>query len=168
VRARHRLATLAVLAVVVLAVALLVSSDRGFAVQVWLASVVAVVTLVVADRWSRTLPLAPPLERLTPTPVRTEPHVDQLDALRRQLLQARTSSIDLHRFFRPNVIELASVRLARRHGIDLAAQPDRAHRLVGSEVWELVRPDRERPATLSGRGWPTRRLQQLVHELEDI
>ena len=87
------------------------------------------------------------------------------------LIQGMTGQLDMWRnrsAFRPNVVELASVRLARRHGVDLAAEPGRARALVGANVWELVRPDQPTPAELAGRGWPLRRLEELVLELEEI
>lgn len=161
-------AVLAVLAVVALVAGLLVAHDRGLVLEVWVVALTALATLVLLDRGARSLRLTGRLDDLLPDGRRSPEGIRQLDALRRQLLQARTSGVDLRRFFRPNVVELASVRLARRHGVDLAAEPGRARALVGANVWELVRPDQPTPAELAGRGWPLRRLEELVLELEEI
>jgi hypothetical protein len=159
---------LAALALLALAAGVVFVPDRGLVLQAWLVCVAAVATAALVESCRRWLPLGGRLEGLLPARPIPRDRIDQFEALRRQLLAARESDLDLHRFFRPNVIELAAVRLARRHGVDLFAEPERARALAGAEVWELVRPDRPRPVSSHARGWTLRQLRTLVAELEQL
>jgi hypothetical protein len=165
---RRRGVRVGAVSLLVLGIALVVVPNRGLVLQAWVVAVVAVATVALVDRCRRWLPPSRRLEELLPRPTVPRAGIDQFESLRRQLLAARESDLDLHRFFRPNVIELAAVRLAREHGVDLRSEPEQARALVGASVWELVRPDRPRPVSSYARGWSLRQLQTLVHELEEI
>ena len=69
---------------------------------------------------------------------------------------------------RPLVRDIARQRLADHTGVRLETAPDAAAALVGPEVWELLRPDRQRPADQHARGIQPARLRAVVEALERI
>jgi hypothetical protein len=78
------------------------------------------------------------------------------------------SASQLHSRVVPLLRQIASSRLASRHGVDLGHRPDAAHALLGDDAWELVRPDRPAPEDLLARGLPLRRVAETVSRLEDL
>ena len=115
------------------------------------------------------LPPAVPFERLLARPATQPEGVAQLQTVERHLRLSVSSNRDLHSLLRPMVRDIVSVRLSRRHGIDLDREPERAEALIGGgKVWELVRPDREAPEDRLSRGWPRSDMEQLVDELEKL
>jgi hypothetical protein len=61
----------------------------------------------------------------------------------------------------PELVDLAADLLRTRHGIDLRTQPDRARRILGEPLWQLIiRP--------SERGPNRAELSRLVDALERI
>ena len=77
------------------------------------------------------------------------------------------TAFDLHYRLRPHLVRIAAHRLALR-GVSLEAQPDRARRLLGSEAWEVVRPDRPAPESRSAPGIELRRLRRVVESLDAL
>jgi hypothetical protein len=69
---------------------------------------------------------------------------------------------------RPLVLEIATQRLADHTGVRIDAAPEAAAAILGPETWELVRPDRERPADRRARGISPQRLHVVVESLERI
>ena len=65
---------------------------------------------------------------------------------------AGSAAFDVHFRLRPVIAELAAELLSSRRGIDLERDPERAHAVLGDDVWELVRPDRPQPAERHGSG----------------
>lgn len=115
------------------------------------------------------LPLAARFERLLVRPEAQSQGIEQLRAIERDVRLSVSSDHDLYFYLRPRVIEIAAVRLSRRHGVDLAGEPEQARALIGpGRVWELVRPDREPPVDRHGRGWSLAEMEQLVDELERL
>ena len=55
-----------------------------------------------------------------------------------------------------------------RRGIDLERSPDRARRLLGPDVWELIRPDRPPPEDRTARGIALADVERAVDALERI
>ena len=68
----------------------------------------------------------------------------------------------------PLLREAAAARLAAGHDVDLARRPDAARRLLGDDAWELLRPDRPKPADRNGPGIPMRQLRAVVDTLERL
>jgi hypothetical protein len=64
--------------------------------------------------------------------------------------------------------EVAAHRLRARYGVELDAEPARAHELVGAAAWELVRPDRPPPADRLSTGPTLGELRTVIDELEAI
>lgn len=73
---------------------------------------------------------------------------------------------DFDVMLRPRLSAAAAAALADRHGVDLGAEPDRASRLLGDEVWWLLDPGR--PASDDHRTFGHRQLEQVVSAIERL
>jgi hypothetical protein len=91
-----------------------------------------------------------------------------LAAVDRLLSMSVSSAEDEYVRLRPLVRDIARQRLADHTGVRLETAPDAAAAMLGPEVWELVRPDRERPADQHARGMTPARLRTVVEALERI
>ena len=89
------------------------------------------------------------------------------ERLDRVVSTATTHAGDLHLRLRPILREIAADGL-RRRGVELDAQPQAAQALLAAETWELVRPNRPRPADAFARGLPTARLDAVLDDLEAL
>ncbi len=89
-------------------------------------------------------------------------------ALARELDLSTMSAFHLHVRLRPMLREIAAHRVRRRYGVELDLEPARARELVGTEAWEIVRPDRPPPADRLAVGPPLSTLRLVVDELEQI
>jgi hypothetical protein len=69
---------------------------------------------------------------------------------------------------RPLLRDIAAHRLRSRYGVELDAEPARARELVGSEAWNVVRPDRQPPEDRLAIGPTVGELRVVVDELEAI
>jgi hypothetical protein len=98
-------------------------------------------------------------------PVRARPA--SLAHVERELALAAGTAFDVHYRLRPTVRTLAAGLLDRR-GVDLDRMPDRAEALVGSDVWELVRPDRAPPEDRAAPGLELERIERTVASLERL
>jgi hypothetical protein len=56
------------------------------------------------------------------------------------------SAFGLEFWLKPLLRELATWRLARNHGVDLAVAPEAARGILGDELWQLIRAAENRPA----------------------
>ena len=92
----------------------------------------------------------------------------ELSKLEREVTLAAGTSFDVHFRLRPVLREVAAHRLATRRGLALDGGSSEVPALLGPEVWELVRPDREPPADRFARGLPLRRLEGVLDRLERI
>jgi hypothetical protein len=91
----------------------------------------------------------------------------ELAKIEREVALASTSSFDLHYRLRPILREVAAHRLALR-GADLDAGSRETQALLGDELWQIVRPDREPPDDRFGPGLPLPRLRAALDTLERI
>jgi hypothetical protein len=123
-------------------------------------TVVASLRPLRVDRWARS-----PFERPPDRPPRPEP-LAELERIDRTLVLAASSSFDVHHRLRPLLRQLAAERLHARHGIELDRQPERARALLGDELWEVVRPDRE--LDRHAPGLPLARCARLVDAVEGV
>jgi len=87
----------------------------------------------------------------------------QLDRLERELTMATATAFDLHARLRPQLREIAEMRLAAR-GVPL----EDAEGVIDEELWELVRPDRPPPANRHAEGIPPAELRRAVEALEAL
>jgi hypothetical protein len=99
-----------------------------------------------------------------PTP--PEP-IAELERIDRLLVLGSSNSFDVHYRLRPLLRGLASERLHARHGVELDRDPEQARSLLGDELWDVVRPDRELDQR-SGPGLPLPDVERLVTTLEEL
>jgi hypothetical protein len=89
-------------------------------------------------------------------------------ALTHELDQSIASEFHLHIRLRPLLREIAASRLRLRHGVDLAAEPERARELVGPHAWELVDAQRSPPQDRLAPGPSLAYLRDVIDELERL
>ena len=132
------------------------------------AALTAVAVLVAAGAVRALGAALPPLRRAAAA---SGPATGELSGDRERLdriVSAATSHAgDLHLRLRPMLREIAADGL-RRRGVDLDAQPQAAQALLAPETWELVRPDRPRPADAFARGLAPARLAAVLDDLEAL
>jgi hypothetical protein len=92
----------------------------------------------------------------------------ELERLEREVYLSLGSSFYLHHRLRPVLREIAAHRLLRRHGIELDRSPEAAHRLLGDDAWEWLRPERPEPRDRWASGPPLSELRGVVDALERI
>jgi hypothetical protein len=107
-----------------------------------------------------------PFERRPEKPERPSA-VGELERIDRLVVLGCANAFDLHFRLRPLLRDLARERLHARHGIELDRDPEQARPLLGAELWEIVRPDREL-GRRSGPGLPSAALSQFVERLETL
>jgi hypothetical protein len=78
------------------------------------------------------------------------------------------SAFDFDTSLRPRLTRVAVARLADRHGIDNADQPERAAHLLGAEAWALLDPARPAEADRSVRGPDRAALAGVLDAIERI
>lgn len=93
-----------------------------------------------------------------------EPTAD-LERIDRLLVLGSGNAFDAHHRLRPLFRELALERL-RGHAVDLDRDPERARELLGDELWDFVRADRE--PSRSGPGLPLDRAARFLDALEAV
>jgi hypothetical protein len=92
-------------------------------------------------------------------------HPSQLLRVERIVERAGESGLAAHTLLRPLLVEIAEARLGRR---GMRLEDDGAAGLLGSEAWELVRPDRPEPPDDSVSGVPPRELERVLDRLEAL
>lgn len=97
-------------------------------------------------------------------PVQSLPELARLE---REVTLATTTAFDVHFRLRPVLRRIAERTLQSRRGIDLDRSPA-APALLGDELWELVRPDREPPADRAAPGLDLSALGRMVTALESL
>jgi hypothetical protein len=162
---RRLLATGACATVALGAALALAPHERRLALVAYVDFACALLLFGLARAVCRTLP--PQARRARVAPGSAEPPIEQSDWLDRQLHFARASAEELHRSFRPVVVQVAAAQLARKHGVALEREPDRARSLVSERLWELIRPDRPTPQK-RGRGLRPEELERVIAELEEL
>jgi hypothetical protein len=90
----------------------------------------------------------------------------ELERAERVAVLAAANAFDLHLRLRPRLRAIAEHRLASRRGLALSS-PE-ARRLLGEEVWELVRPDRPPPDDRFAPGLPLAEQGAALDRLEKI
>lgn len=102
-------------------------------------------------------------------PDRPEPAlaIDELARIDRLVVLGGSNAFDLHYRLRPLLRDLAADRLSAGHGVSLDREPERAQGLLGEELWELVRADRE-VGRRTGPGVAPAELAGFVERLERL
>jgi len=91
------------------------------------------------------------------------PRPAQLERLERELSMASANAFDLHARLRPQLRDIATLRLAAR-GVRLEDAEDE----LDPALWELVRPDRSPPTDRHAEGIPPAELRHAVDALEAL
>jgi hypothetical protein len=83
-----------------------------------------------------------------------------------QLSWAQVSPRHYDMVTRPLLIRLMASRLSDHHGIDLHLEPERAHALVGEDLWWWLDPARPVESSSQPPGVDVKTLTRLVERLE--
>jgi hypothetical protein len=143
--------------------------ERALALATYLVFVCALALLGLLGRTGATLPVAEHLlDNGGPRRRAERRQLPQLEWMERQLSGARDSAFELHFRFRPLVCQIASATLARRHGVVLEREQERARRLLGEQLRALLDEEREPPADRFARGLPLEDLRGVIEELEAL
>ena len=155
---------------VAVAVALAVVPDRAeLAIHIWLLVILALACVVLIQAVHRAYPTgnSPFLASLRTTSLKAE-RPGSLARTERELSMAGAAAFDVHFRLRPVLSELATDLLSTRRGIDLERSPERAHAVLGDDVWEIVRPDRPEPEQRHAPGLDEAELGRIVTALERV
>jgi hypothetical protein len=88
----------------------------------------------------------------------------ELVRIERELTLGTSSAGHFHNRLAPLLRDAAGARL----GFALEQRPDAARARLGSDTWELLRPDRHAPEDRSGPGVPLARIRSIVDSLERL
>lgn len=105
-------------------------------------------------------------KRVHRNPDRPERPAD-LVRLERLVVTGRSTAGDVHLRLRPVLQEIAAARL-RPHGVGLERNPQDARRLLGDELWEIVRVDRPWPPEPRAPGVSWDQLTSVIARLEQL
>lgn len=120
-----------------------------------------------AGRWSalrRRLPDS--LASLLGGAIALQPTEEQEEVARVVRLATRTAG-DVHHRLRPMLDDIARGRLAA-HGVDLDTQPAQARALLGDQLADLLRADREMPSNYFSPGIPLDEIASHIARLEAL
>ena len=99
--------------------------------------------------------------------VRRGPPPAQFVRLERIVEWSTDNGMSAHTRLRPVLVEIAEARLLRR-GLRLERDVEESQRLLGPDVWELVRPGRPTPRARDAPGIPPHRLEEMLDVLEAL
>ena len=135
-------------------------AEVGAATSIALAAFVSLIT-------TRELAARAELRRRPARRPEDAPSLEQLRQVDKTLTAARASEVGVDRDLRPLFRGIAAMHLARR-GVDVDRHPGEARRILGEELWELVRAERPRGSNLVTGGVSSAGLQSLIERLERI
>jgi len=149
--------------------ALASSGAHAIVLDVYLLCIGAVVLLALV----RTTRAQAPAQRASPfdaalAAMRRAPAESDEPALVREVELSTYNAFHFYARMRPLLRDIAAHRLRSRYGVELDAEPARARELVGSEAWDVVRPDRRAPDDRLASGPSVDELRVVVDELEAI
>lgn len=161
--------TLVVIASIGLALAIVLRrGDAALAVDVYLLTVGGLALFLVIGRTLGRLPREVPsrLDRRPAAPAGPA-RPRELVRLERAIAMSTETAFDTHFRLRPALQQIATTALQVR-GVDLRTQPERAEELLGSDLWEIVRPDARRPRAHDAAGLSLARISASVDALEAL
>lgn len=153
-----------------LAVGISRPGDRALALDVYLLYLGGVLLLALVQATRNAQPPDPhsPFARELARRPKPRERLGELVRQEREVGLAMDAAFDLHVRLRPTLRAIAEHRLAARRGVGLDEQPERARELLGDDMWELVRVDREPPEDRFAKGIPFERLRAAAERLEKI
>jgi len=166
-----RLAGWLVPATVVLVVLLAVHAlptTRSLAIWVVLLTAIALYELVRGFRRHEIPKPVPVFDRALRSRGLPEPSESPFAGMEREITLATGTAEYAHRKFLPFLRTVAAARLATRHGVELERRPDVARRLLGEQVWELLRPERPAPADRLATGLRREQIAAVIDQLEKL
>ena len=92
----------------------------------------------------------------------------ELVRIERDLTLGSANAVHLHTRLLPLLREAAAARLAAHHRVDLERRPEEARRLLGDDVWELLRPELMPEDAIGAVALPLRRIRSLVDAVERL
>lgn len=141
--------------------------DLELDIYVLVVGALALLTAVLAAQRaipvSTTSAIAEALERDPPEALRPP----DLERTERVVTMATSTAFDLHYRLRPILREIAEQRLSDRRGIRLDDEAD-AREALGTELWEIVRADREPPSKRFDPGVEPDALAAAIERLEQL
>jgi hypothetical protein len=170
-RTALRLAPQVLGAVVVLVVLLAIHklpTERSLAIWVVLLTAIALLELVRGFGRHEYPKPVPVFERAVRSRMAPDPAPSAFAGMEREIALATGTADHAHRKFLPLLRTTAAARLATRHGVELERRPDVARRLLGAQVWELLRPDRPEPDDRLGPGLSRDEIAAVVDRLESL
>jgi hypothetical protein len=152
---------------VALGVLFLAPVDTALTVRIYLVVVCALALLTLVAATAHAAGTAPSeFERALRRRRRQALRPDEVERLERQVALAHENAFDFYSRLRPALVEATSAALWRQHGVDLGAQPERAQVLLPPDVWDVVRPDAERPTDRHAPGPSLARIDAVVSGIE--
>ena len=154
----------------VVLVSLLVPGRAELAIHIYLLALATLALSFLVGVLRRRYPVAAvsPFDLGLRTRGRDDLPLPELARLEREVTLSTTTAFDLHFRLRPVLRRISARMLASRRGIDLERRPEAARALLGEELWELVRPDREPPRDRAAGGLELRSLHTMVGALEAL
>jgi hypothetical protein len=155
---------------VLVAVLFLVPGRAELAVHVYLLVLASIALAFLVGLLQRTYPVAAtsPFDQALRARRRDNRELPELARLEREVTLSTTTAFDLHFRLRPMLRRIAARVLATRRGVDLERNPATAQALLGEELWELVRPEREPPRDRTAPGLEVGSLRAMVDALERL
>jgi len=140
------------------------------ALDAWLLALgaVALAAAVAATRGAHPRDEPPPFDRRRRSRAEPESRLPQLARLEREVEMGAGTAFDVHYRLRPLLREIAEHRLATRRGLTLDSGSSAVVAVLGNDLWELVRPDREPPRFHHDPGLPVAEIRSAVETLERI
>ena len=168
---RRRLVTWVVVATIAFVIVLAirpVATDRIVAAYVLLIAAIVLWSLVrlgrSGDERGRDSTFEHAIRQHTFEPMRPP----ELVRMEREITLGQARAAYLHDRLLPTLREAAATRLAARRSVDLERRPDEARRILGDDVWDLLRPDRPEPKDPLAPGISFVSLRRIVDSLEQI
>jgi hypothetical protein len=138
--------------------------DRSKALDVYLLYLGAVLLLVLA-RMTSVLRERKPIQ---PKKEQSDTRPPELVRIERELVLATGSGFDRQMRVGPLMRDIARHKLWTRRGVDLEEQPERAHELLGDEIWGLLRAGRPDPNSRYASGAEVAELRQILERIEKV
>jgi hypothetical protein len=140
----------------------------GLVGHLWLVAILAIALGVALVRLRAALPRrASPFDAAFAAKSLPAARPASLARIEREVTLSTGTAFDVHYRLRP-VLRTVATGLLLRRGIDLERSPERAHAVLGPDVWELVRPDRPPPSNRTAPGMPIAEVERAVDQLEQI